>query len=247
MEHGKVTSVNYENGVVSCSVEPMRVNTTYKNIPVIRPFSGFIQMPEIDEEVVMDTLDDGTRFIRDVIAKKDAYPEKMEEGEMAIQVDEDTIIQLDKREDGLFDLNLSASGDINVTAPKDEKIEDSKISITTEGKNSTVDITNEGKKGTVNAQATGNEGSLNVETTGNRSSINVANSGTEGAIIVSASGDQGSISISASGSGNISISGGQGNVEISANGDVKIDGIDFDQHVHDENGDGGGTTDPPKN
>lgn len=199
MEHGRVTSVTYDKGVVKCDVEAIRVTTEYEDLPVIRPFSGFIQMPEQGMKVAMDKLDDGTRFIRGVIAKEESHPSEMNEGDMTVQVDEDTFIHFEKREDGKYNLRLGASGDIFV-------------------------------------ENTDKAGVLNIESSGNQASVNVT-----------ASGNQGSVSVS-SGSGGISVNGGKGVISVSTNseGNVVIDGIDFDQHVHDENGDGGGTTDPPK-
>jgi phage gp45-like len=114
MEHGKVTSVKYQKGVVTCDVEAMRVNTKYSDVPVLRPFSGFIQMPKQGMEVTMDTLDDGTRFIENVMAKEKSYPDDLNNGEMAIQVDDGTIISLTKQGND-YNIDISASGNISVS------------------------------------------------------------------------------------------------------------------------------------
>jgi hypothetical protein len=118
MEHGKVTSVTYRDGVVYCDVRGIRVNTEYDSIPVLRPHSGFIQVPERGAKVAMHSLDDGTRFIEEVIHKPDAHPDSMREGELTIQLDENTRVAFEKQRDGTFDLHLDASGDVYINGTK---------------------------------------------------------------------------------------------------------------------------------
>lgn len=118
MEHGKVVSVNYEEGVVYCDVRPVRDEPVYRNVPVLKPHSGFIFMPKQNMKVAMDSLADGTRFIQDVISREDDTPESMREGEMAIHLDSGSRISFEKQDNGDYDLHLDASGDVFINGTK---------------------------------------------------------------------------------------------------------------------------------
>lgn len=118
MEHGNVTSVTYEDGVVYCNVRAIRVNTEYEAIPVLKPHSGFIQVPEQGETVTMDRLKDGTRFISNVISREDGYPDDMEEGELALQLDSGTRVYFEEKQNGDYNLHLDASGDVFINGTK---------------------------------------------------------------------------------------------------------------------------------
>lgn len=112
MEHGTVTSVTYNEGVVYCSVRAVRLDTEYQDIPVMKPQSGFIQVPKQGETVTLEELDDGTRFISNVISRENGYPDDMEEGELAIQLDDETRVYFEEKQNGDYDLHLDASGDV---------------------------------------------------------------------------------------------------------------------------------------
>jgi hypothetical protein len=117
MEHGTVTSVNYEEGVVYCDVRPNRgTGGEYSDRPVLKSHSGFVQIPKQGERVAMQKLADGTRFISDVLSRKGAYPENPEEGDIALQLDKDTKLVFQKRSDGKYDVNLGASGTLSLSA-----------------------------------------------------------------------------------------------------------------------------------
>jgi hypothetical protein len=112
MEHGTVTSVKYEEGAVVCSVQAIRVDTEYDNVAVLKPHSGFIQVPEQGETVAMHELNDGTRFITSVISKESGFPDDMGEGDLAIQLDSDTRVRFEKQSNGDYNLHLNASGEV---------------------------------------------------------------------------------------------------------------------------------------
>lgn len=118
MEHGTVTTSRYEDGVVYCNVRAIRMDTEYRNVPVLKPHSGFIQVPKQNETVAMNTLSDGTRFISDVISREDANPDDMEEGELAIQLDAGTRIYFEENQDDDYNLHLDASGDVFINGTK---------------------------------------------------------------------------------------------------------------------------------
>jgi len=122
MEHGLITSVNYKQGAVLCNVQAIRVSTEYRDVPVMKPFSGTIQMPKLGQKVLMETLDDGTRFIIGYLAREEDRPSEMDQGEMTIQVGPSTKISLTK-DDDTWDVDLSASGTISVDADGDVKID----------------------------------------------------------------------------------------------------------------------------
>jgi len=116
MEHGSVTTVNYKDGVVYCSVRALRVNTEYRDVPVMKSHSGFIEVPEQGDIVAMDSLKDGTRFIQDVISTAKEVPDNVEEGELIVQLDKDTQASFRKTDDGKYNCNISASGELNLEA-----------------------------------------------------------------------------------------------------------------------------------
>lgn len=132
MEHGIISSVKYTDGVVYCDVQPFREEDVYRNIPVLKVHSGFICMPKQGMKAAMDKLEDGTRFIQQVISREPENPDSMREGEITLQLDENTYISYKKKNNGDFDLNLKASGDVNIESSNDININ---------APNGTVDIT----------------------------------------------------------------------------------------------------------
>jgi len=200
MEHGLITSVTYKKGVVLCNVQALRVGSVIGKVPVMKPYSGTIRMPKPGEKAIMEVLDDDTRFIIGYLAREKSHPDNMKPGEMTIQVDDKTKVALSENSNGNYDLNLSASGNVSVTAEK----------------NVTVDAKQEAKV-TSDADVTIKAPSGAVDVDGDTVTIDGAS-------------------------------------------DVKIDGIDFDQHTHNygdstiEDTDSGGgskstttkTTDPPQ-
>lgn len=115
LEHGVITAVRYEDGVVVCDVQPVRATSDYKSVPVMKTFSGAHRHPNPGESVIMSRLDDGERVIIGYMSRnEDAIPDDLKPGELTIQVDEDTKVELDKQSDGSYDLNVSASGDVRI-------------------------------------------------------------------------------------------------------------------------------------
>jgi len=116
MEHGKITAVNYEDGVVTCNVQAIRRSNEYRNVPVMKPFGGMYRTPKPGQLVAMDSLNDGTRFIIGYIARdsSDTPPEDMKPEELVFRVDDETVIEMRQNPDGSYDLNLGASGDVTI-------------------------------------------------------------------------------------------------------------------------------------
>lgn len=123
MEHGRVTSVKYEDGVVYCDIQAFRKRANYEERPVLTPHSGFIQVPKEGQIVGIEKLKDGTRFVSEVIAKETASPDSMKEGELAIQLDNDTRLYFEEQANGDYNLYLEASGDLSIAAPGDVEID----------------------------------------------------------------------------------------------------------------------------
>jgi phage baseplate assembly protein gpV len=115
MEHGTVTTVNYEDGAVYCDVRAIRLNNEYQNVPVLKTHSGFVQVPEQGMTVAMDKLRDGTRFITHVISKENDTPSNVQEGDIILQLDSDTVIEVSKA-GGNYDVTIGASGKLDLTA-----------------------------------------------------------------------------------------------------------------------------------
>ncbi|WP_372611603.1 hypothetical protein [Halomonas sp.] len=121
MEHGIITSTRYENGVILCDVQAIRVNTEYPDVPMLKPFSAFTVVPSIGQKVGMVKLSDGKRFITGVMAAEGegVQPASMEQGEVALQLDEATRLTFSKNSSGGYDIELSASGQITLNADGD--------------------------------------------------------------------------------------------------------------------------------
>ena len=119
MEQGTVTNVSYNNGGVMCDVVPLRFDTTYSDVPVLKPHSSFNQIPKENQLVMMDKIDENTRFITHVLNREGAYPSNVREGDFSIQLDEDTKIEIKKNKNNNYDLNISSSGDLSLTANGD--------------------------------------------------------------------------------------------------------------------------------
>lgn len=113
MEKGEIISTSYEDGVVYCDVAAKRAAEQYTDIPVLRPHPGFIQLPEQGEEVTLEKLDDGSRFISSILHRENSFPNKMVEGELAIHLDGGTEIYFEKQADQSFEINIeSGNGDV---------------------------------------------------------------------------------------------------------------------------------------
>lgn len=118
MKHGKVTSVYYEKDVVKCDVQPIRLQTEYPKVPVRKSHSSLIEIPEQNDIVTIEKLDDEKRFITGVVGSNEAPPEDMSEGDFAIHLDENTYVSF-QQNGSSYDLELSASGDITINADGD--------------------------------------------------------------------------------------------------------------------------------
>lgn len=122
MEYGVVTSVRENDGIVYCNVQALRKGTTYDDRPVLKPHSGFVQVPKQGNIVAIEQFHDDTRFITGVVSDNEADPGDMTEGELAIKLDADTQLYFKKRRDGNFNVNISASGDVNVETDEDDEV-----------------------------------------------------------------------------------------------------------------------------
>jgi hypothetical protein len=122
MEHGIIETVRYEDGIVFCEIQAIRHTTTYNNVPILKSFGGEHKSPKPGQHVAMAKLDTGRRFIIGLITldSSNEYPpdDDLRPEEMVFQVDDETIVELRKSEDGEnYNINLQASGEINIDAP----------------------------------------------------------------------------------------------------------------------------------
>lgn len=116
MEHGRVTDVYYSDGRVHCNVKSMtHSGTDYTEIPVVKTHAGFTKLPKEGQVVVMDKLDRRTRFITGVIATEKATQDSLREGELALQLDENTKLVFSKNGNN-HDIEISASGELSIEA-----------------------------------------------------------------------------------------------------------------------------------
>lgn len=112
MEHGIVTTVKYESGVVYCDVRTTGTTSEKPGVPVLKPHSGFIQVPSQGDVVTIETLADGTPFITGMAAAESETPDQMKEGELAIQLDNGSRVAFKQNSEGNYDVHLESSGDV---------------------------------------------------------------------------------------------------------------------------------------
>lgn len=112
MEHGIVTSVTYEDGVVYCQLRTARTTDGLPGIPVLKPHSGFIQVPSQGDVVTVEELSDGTSFITNVAGQPGGVPDDMKEGELTIQLDNGTRLAFERNSSGNYDVHLESSGEV---------------------------------------------------------------------------------------------------------------------------------------
>lgn len=115
MERGRITAVTYDDGAVFCNVNPIRKSNEYRDVPVMKPTSGHVKVPQINEEAIVDKLEDGTRIVVGVISRRTApvAPENAENGQYTIKFDEDTEISFEPTGSG-YDVSISASGSVTI-------------------------------------------------------------------------------------------------------------------------------------
>jgi hypothetical protein len=115
MEHGIITATYYENGVVKCDVQALRVDTEYDKVPVLRSAAALTVMPAIKQKVTMEKLG-GERFITNVMAalEPDSRPDEIDSNEFALQFDADTKLTFTKNDSGDYDIDIQASGDVTI-------------------------------------------------------------------------------------------------------------------------------------
>lgn len=114
MEPGIISTVDYRNGGVLCDVEAIRVNTTYRAVPVLRSFSGEFAMPQVNQKVVLGEMADGTRIITGFLTAGESQPTDMQPNEYTVRLDDSTAIEATQNGDGTYDLAVSASGTLDV-------------------------------------------------------------------------------------------------------------------------------------
>lgn len=116
MEHGIVERTEYDSGVVYCDVKPIRAGTAYPELPILKPQSGFIQIPREGDLVAVDELKGGKKFITNVISNREASPDTMKEGDMVIQLDEQTKLVFKRNGKGSYNIQISASATLSLSA-----------------------------------------------------------------------------------------------------------------------------------
>lgn len=116
MEHGTINSVYFKNGVPVCDVQATRVQTEYPEVPVMRTHRGMFVVPSEGQRVGMIKHgDDDERFIVSVFATNgdDATPD-LDEGDVALQLDAGTKLTFIQNDNGDYDVDLEASGNITI-------------------------------------------------------------------------------------------------------------------------------------
>jgi hypothetical protein len=121
MEHGIITSVNNDAGVISCDVMAIRVQTVYPNVPMLKPHQGFVSVPEQGMLVTIESLgtSDDARFITGIIGKVSESPDQISPGDVSFSFNDGTSMRFQRGDDGNYDLTISVEGDVEINASGD--------------------------------------------------------------------------------------------------------------------------------
>lgn len=130
MELGLITAVKYRDGAVVCNVQAIRVAVEYKNVPLLKPMSGFIRKPSEGQRVVMGKIQSDQRVIVGLMAanEENEYPSEMAQEDFTIQLDEDTTLSISE-EGGSYSISISCSSGLTVEADGNIDITGSKVTI----------------------------------------------------------------------------------------------------------------------
>lgn len=123
MERGIITSVYYDNGVIECDVQPFRASGAYTNVEFLPANSGFMASPEQGMTVNMDVGRDGRRYIVGLRSHQNAYPDSLKEGEIVLQIDDGTKIQITRNDDSNHQVAIEASDGVDIAASGDVNLE----------------------------------------------------------------------------------------------------------------------------
>jgi hypothetical protein len=112
-----VSSVKVEGGVVLVDAySPRRPNSSFNNVPLLRPFVGMMPAPKEGDHVVISETDTGTKYVEGLLTtpNTDSEPPSIEGEEFAIHFDSGTKIIAEKDGSGGYNLTLNASGDVTI-------------------------------------------------------------------------------------------------------------------------------------
>lgn len=131
MEHGRITTVRWDQGIVYCDVQPVRYNATYQGVPVLKSHSGFIEVPKEGDVVMIEQLADGTRYIENVLTSKSVHQNpnpipnnnELREGDITIRLDPTTQLTFSKTNSNKYDITIEASEDVTIKSGRDIDIE----------------------------------------------------------------------------------------------------------------------------
>jgi hypothetical protein len=112
-----VSSVKVDGGVILVDAySPRRPNSTFNNVPLLRPFVGMMPAPKEGDHVVISETDTGTKYVEGMLTtpNTDSEPPSIEGEEFAIHFDSGTHIIAEKDGSGGYNLTLNASGDVTI-------------------------------------------------------------------------------------------------------------------------------------
>jgi hypothetical protein len=120
IEEGKITNVYYKNGVPVCSVIlGTRTDTEKDGIPVIQKHESMRFVPKKGQTALMTKLKE-QRFIIGVLKNgNNSGASDLQEGEAEFTFDDNTNISIREGKNGGYDVSISASGDLRLSADGD--------------------------------------------------------------------------------------------------------------------------------
>lgn len=125
MERGIITSVYYDNGIIECDVQPFRNSGIYRRIEYLPSNIGLTEVPQQGNTVNMLEDTAGTRYIASLRSAGNFNPDSLKEGEVALQIDKQTKVLIERVGDGEHNVTLEASGTVNIKSSGDLSVESS--------------------------------------------------------------------------------------------------------------------------
>lgn len=130
MEHGKITTVEFQDGIVYCNVRPVRYNVLYEGLPVLKSHSGFVELPKQGDTAIIDELDDGSKFITNFLSNEEVHSEpnalpaedEIREGDLTLRLDKQTQLTFSKANSGGYNIDISSSKNVNIESDGDVSI-----------------------------------------------------------------------------------------------------------------------------
>lgn len=113
---GQITSIYSEDGFITCDVRDYRITTTHDNVIIPSRFRYEATTPQEGDKVVIQKTDQGEWILQDVLSVSVPTLPDLEENEYVLRFEDGTRLEITKNGAGDYDVDIEASGDVDVSA-----------------------------------------------------------------------------------------------------------------------------------